>query len=117
MHFRHSLQRTSSLLALAFSSRSVFFVWFPSTDYFDTQGLQAAKDASVSQDKLIELFSRIERFFGRREIYIGITPTAAMMDIIIEIMVEILTVLGIATKEVKRGRLSEQMSRRLTILD
>ena len=30
-----------------------------------------------------------------------------MMDIIIEIMVEVLTILAIATKEAKRGRLSE----------
>jgi hypothetical protein len=30
-----------------------------------------------------------------------------MRDIIIEIMVEVLTTLAIATKEVKRGRLSE----------
>ena len=32
-----------------------------------------------------------------------------MTDIIIEIMVEVLTILGIATKEVKHGRLSELM--------
>ena len=31
----------------------------------------------------------------------------AMRDIIIEIMVEVLTILAVATKEVKRGRLSE----------
>ena len=91
--------------------------WFPCAAYFDTHGSQAAKDASASQNKLIELFNRIERFFSRLEIYTGITPTAAMTDIIIEIMVEILIVLGIATKEVKRGRFSELMSRRLTILD
>jgi hypothetical protein len=40
-----------------------------------------------------------------------------MTDIVIEIMVEVLTILGIATKEVKRGRLSELMSGRVTILD
>ena len=32
-----------------------------------------------------------------------------MTDMIVEIMVEILTILAIATKEVKRGRLSELM--------
>jgi len=31
----------------------------------------------------------------------------AMTDMIIEIMVEVLTVLAIATKEMKRGRISE----------
>jgi hypothetical protein len=68
---------------------------------------QAAKDASASQDKLIELFNRIERFFRRLEIYTGITPTTAMTDIVIEIMVEVLTILAIATKEAKGGQLSE----------
>ena len=82
-----------------------------------THGSQAAKDASATPDKLIELFSRIERFFGRLEVYTGITPTSAMTDIIIEIMVEVLTILAIATKEVKRGRLSELMSYRLTTLN
>ena len=45
------------------------------------------------------------------------TPTAAMTDIIVEIMVEVLTILAIATKELKRGRLSELVSRKFTILD
>jgi hypothetical protein len=84
--------------------------------YFDTHGSQAAKDASASREKLVELFNRIERYFRRLEIYTGITPTTAMTDIIIEIMVEVITILAIATKEVKRGRLSELMSRRFTIL-
>jgi hypothetical protein len=78
---------------------------------------QAVKDASASQDKLIELFNRIERFFHRLEIYTSITPTTAMTDIVVEIMVEVLTILAIATKEVKRGRLSELISHRFTILD
>jgi hypothetical protein len=91
--------------------------WFPCATYFDTHGSQAVKDASASQDKLIELFNRIEHFFRRLEIYTGITPTTAMTDMVVEIMVEVLTILAIATKEVKRGRLSELMSRRFTILD
>jgi hypothetical protein len=40
-----------------------------------------------------------------------------MTDIIVEIMVEVLTILGIATKEVKRGGLSELILDRFTILD
>ena len=40
-----------------------------------------------------------------------------MTDIIIEIMVELLTILAIATKEAKRGRLSELISNRFTIVD
>ena len=71
----------------------------------------------ASRDKLIDLFNRIEHFFDRLEIYIGITPTTAMTDIIVEIMAEVLIILAIVTKEAKRGRFSESMSHRFTILD
>jgi hypothetical protein len=76
-----------------------------------------AKDVSASRDKLVDILNRIEHFFRRLEIYIGITPTMAMTDMIIEIMVEVLTILGIATKEVKRGRFSEIMSCIFSLLD
>ena len=39
-----------------------------------------------------------------------------MTDMIVEIMVEVLTILAIATKEVKRGALSELISRVFTLL-
>ena len=82
-----------------------------------THGSQAVKDANASRDKLIELFNRIEHFFRRLEIYTGVTPTTAMTDIVIEIMVEVLSILGMATKEVKRGRFSELRSHRFTNVD
>jgi hypothetical protein len=53
------------------------------------------------------VFNRIGRFFHRLEIYTSISPTMAMTDVIVEIMVEVLTILGIATEEAQRGRLSE----------
>jgi hypothetical protein len=87
------------------------FHGLPCAAYPDSHGSQAANDASASHGKLIDLFNRIERFFHRLEIYTGIAPTTTMSDIIIEIMVEVLKVLAIATTEVKRGRLSELMSR------
>ena len=70
---------------------------------------QATKDVRTSRDNLIELFNRIERFFQRLEIYIGIPPTTAMRDTIVDIVVEVLSILGITMKEMKRGRLSESM--------
>ena len=76
-------------------------------------GSQAVNDASASQVKLIELFNRIEHFFRRLEIYIGVTPTTAMTDVVIEIMLEVLAILAVATKEVKRGRFSELKSHKL----
>jgi hypothetical protein len=41
------------------------------------------------------------------EIYTEVPTTPEMMEIIVQIMVEVLTILGIATKEVKQGRTSE----------
>ena len=45
-------------------------------------------------------------FFMRLEKYIAVRPTAAMADIIVQIMVEVFSILGIATKEIKEGRIS-----------
>ena len=68
---------------------------------------QAAKDSRADQDTLIDIFERIEMFFRRLEIYLEVPSTMAMMDISIQIMVEVLSILGIATKEVKQGRMSK----------
>jgi hypothetical protein len=82
-----------------------------------TRGSQAAKDASTDQEKIIDVFNRIEHFFRRLEIYTMLTPTAAMTDMIVEIMVEVLTILAIATKEMKRGQLSELVLRAFMLLN
>ena len=48
----------------------------------------------------------MEYFFKRLEAYIKVRPTAAMKDIIVKIMVEVISILGIATKEIRQGRTS-----------
>ena len=68
---------------------------------------QAAKDSRASQDILVDIFERVEMFFRRLEIYTEVPPTTEMMDIIIQIMVEVLSILGIATKEIQQGRISK----------
>ena len=69
--------------------------------------LKAAKDVAASKDVLAELFERIGFFFTRLETYTEVTPTPAMTDIITQIMVEVLKIFGIATKELKRGSASQ----------
>ena len=61
----------------------------------------------ASQGNLIEIFERMETFFHRLEIYIRVSPPHEMIDIIVKIMVEVLSILGIATKEMKQGRTSK----------
>ena len=46
-------------------------------------------------------------FFRRLEMYTQVALTTEMTDVIIEIMAEILSILGIATKDIKQGRASE----------
>ena len=53
------------------------------------------------------VFELIESFFRRLEVYTGVLQTTEMMDTIILIMVEVLSILGVATKEIRQGRMSE----------
>ena len=48
----------------------------------------------------------MEFFFIRLEKYIDVRPSAAMTDVMVKIMVEVITILGIVTKEVGQGRTS-----------
>ena len=62
---------------------------------------------------MIDIFERIENFFKRLETYTEVRPSEAMTDIIVKIMVEVLNILGTATKEIKQGRTSELPTRLL----
>ena len=64
-------------------------------------------DVRASQDTLIDIFERMECIFQRLEIYTNVSPTPEMIDIIVKIMVEVLLILGIATKEMKQSRTSK----------
>ena len=48
----------------------------------------------------------MEYFFKRLEAYIKVRPTVAMTDIIVKIMAEVISILGIVTKEIGQGRSS-----------
>ncbi|KAH9020277.1 hypothetical protein EDB83DRAFT_2231722, partial [Lactarius deliciosus] len=73
--------------------------------------LQAAKDATAVQVVLIDIFERMESFFKRMETYTSVRATAAMTDIIVKIMVEVLNILAIATKEIKQGRTKKYLKK------
>ena len=68
---------------------------------------QAASGVSSSYDALLNLFECLANFLGRLEVYTMIPPTRLMTDIIVKIMVEILSVLALATKQIKEGRFSK----------
>ncbi|KAF8495913.1 hypothetical protein F5888DRAFT_1924915 [Russula emetica] len=73
--------------------------------------LSAAKDVRAGQDALFEVFERIEAFFQRLEVYTKAAFNQEMVDIITKIMVEVLNVLGIATKEIRQGRMKKYLKK------
>ncbi|KAF8269139.1 hypothetical protein EI94DRAFT_1699711 [Lactarius quietus] len=91
-----------------YGSSATMQVFSPAKVVFAGAGilLQAAKDVSAAREALIDIFERIENFFKRLETYTEVRPSAAMTDVIVKIMVEVLYILGIATKEIKQGRTS-----------
>jgi hypothetical protein len=48
-------------------------------------------------------------FFRRLEIYTELPSTVEIMNIIVQIMTEVLSILGIATKVIRQGRMSKYM--------
>ncbi|KAI9439297.1 hypothetical protein H4582DRAFT_2128753, partial [Lactarius indigo] len=73
--------------------------------------LQAVKDVRSSENAVKDLFGRLEYFFKRLEKYIEVRPTAAMADIIVKIMVEVLSILGTVTQEIGQGRTKKYLKK------
>ena len=69
--------------------------------------VQSATAVSNRRDTLIIIFERIENVFRRLERYIEYPRTDGMIDAIVKVMVEVLYILGIATKVIKENRTSE----------
>ena len=76
---------------------------------FDIQTFQAVKGSIDSYDALVELLESIEHFLTRLEIYTKpeVTPVVAMAEMIVKILVELLSTLALAKKQIKEGRSSE----------
>ena len=61
------------------------------------------------------MFERIEAFFRRLDTYIKVVPNEGMTDTITGILVEVLNILAITTKEIKQGRMSESWVERINL--
>jgi hypothetical protein len=69
----------------------------------------------ASYEPLFDLLESIEHFLNRLDIYTRIPPTPAMDEIVAKIMVELLSTLAMATRELKQGRSSEFILRDLLL--
>ena len=70
----------------------------------DSRVHQAAKGMIDSYGALLDLLESIDHFLKRLDIYTKIPPTPAMDEILVKIMVELVSTLALATKELKQGR-------------
>ena len=68
---------------------------------------QAAKRVDFSNDLLAELLESIENFLKRLDIYTQIPLTAALDEMVVKIMMELLTTIALATKGFETERSSE----------
>lgn len=64
-------------------------------------------DVSSSYDALVDLFECVGNFVERLNIYTDMPLTDGMSGILVRIMAEVLSVLALATKQIKQGRLSK----------
>ena len=81
---------------------NILFKIFP-----DVWICQAAGGVTSSYEALLDLFECLGNFLKRLEIYTTIPPTPIMSDIIAKIMVQLLSVLALATNQIKQGRFSK----------
>ena len=93
------------MLPLAFFSLSGHAL--PNQSDTGTVTTQATAAVSYRQDTLITIFERIENIFVRLENYIDFPRTTGIIHVIVKVMVEVLSILAIATKEIKENRASE----------
>jgi hypothetical protein len=73
----------------------------------DIQTYQAVKGVLDDYDTLADLLESVEHFLNRLDIYTKIPPTVGMTEMIIKILVELLSILALATKQVHQGKLSK----------
>ena len=80
-----------------------------SAHHLDNQAYQGVKGAIDSYDSLADLLESIETFLNRLDIYTKIPPTIAMNEMVVKILVELLSTLALATKQIKQGKTSESV--------
>jgi hypothetical protein len=71
------------------------------------QVYQTVESVIDSYDGLVDLLQSIEHFLNRLDIYTKVPPSAGMTEMIVKILVELLSILALATKQIRQGKSSE----------
>ena len=78
-----------------------------SVGYSDSPLSQSIGAIPASRYSPVDVLMRIERSFCPLETHIEVPPTPVMVETMLEIMIEVLSILAIVTQEIKQGRTSE----------
>jgi hypothetical protein len=70
---------------------------------------QAAKGVISGYEALVDFLESIEQFISRLSVYTLIRLTNPMVEMVIKILVELLSILALATKELKQRKPSERI--------
>ena len=92
---------------LASVSYSLYVLFFLRSYSCDIRVSQAFKGITADFDALVDFLESIELFLKRLDIYTKVTPTPAMNEVMVKIMVELISTLALVTKQIKQGRPSE----------
>ena len=61
----------------------------------------------ASYDALVDIFECLDNFLRRLLIYTKVGPTPALTTVVVNIMVELLSVFALATAQIRQGRFSK----------
>ncbi|ETW83595.1 hypothetical protein HETIRDRAFT_312718 [Heterobasidion irregulare TC 32-1] len=67
--------------------------------------INGARDVSAHYDMIIEMFEKLKGFMGRLDVYIKQNITGKLKGLIVDILAQVLVVLGVATKWINQNRL------------
>ncbi|KAH9019528.1 hypothetical protein EDB84DRAFT_1566012 [Lactarius hengduanensis] len=79
--------------------------------------LAAAKDVRASHDALVDLFGRIEGFFKRLKVYTETSSATDFTEVLVNVVVEVLNILSIATKEMEQSRAKTYLKKLVGMAD
>ena len=85
-------------------------IYLTSPRFLYDEAHQAAQRVRTNKAALFELFNQIESFFRRLEVYVNLPVMEGMTNVIVKVMVEVLLIIALATREIQQGKLSELIS-------
>ena len=95
--------------AFCMCSLSQFFHTIMTSEAYQVFRPSSFRDTHASYDALADLLEAIEHFLNRLNIYTRISPTAAMTEIIVKIMVELLSTLAVVAQQVRQKQPSKSV--------